>query len=355
MDFDLATDEVHRRLTTLLEQYAPSLETPEDWPRASLHACGEAGVHRWFVPEVWGGYGWNEEQVTSGYLMISRCCVTTAFILTQRTGAMKRIVGSPNARAKQRWLPGLVDGSLFGTVGISHLTTSRQHVKTPALQATKLSNGTYRLDGYSPWVTGATHADVLVVGATLENGEQILVSLPADRKGISAQPGCKLVALSASCTDRVDFSGVLVEEEDLLFGPIHDVMKQGVGAGTGGLQTSTLAIGLSVAAIEFIEAQVASRPEFSEIAIKMRNDVSTLMGDLVRVAAGQSDCSHGEIRQRANSLALRSTQAALTSAKGAGFVQGHPAGRWAREALFFLVWSCPQPVLQANRCELAGL
>ena len=34
---------------------------------------------------------------------------------------------------------------------------------------------------------------------------------------------------------------------------------------------------------------------------------------------------------------------------------GHSAGRMAREALFFLVWSCPQPVMQANLCELAGL
>jgi hypothetical protein len=52
---------------------------------------------------------------------------------------------------------------------------------------------------------------------------------------------------------------------------------------------------------------------------------------------------------------LRSTQAALAAAKGAGYVVGHPAGRWCREALFFLVWSCPQPVLSANLCELAGI
>ena len=31
------------------------------------------------------------------------------------------------------------------------------------------------------------------------------------------------------------------------------------------------------------------------------------------------------------------------------------AGRWCREALFFLVWSCPQSVLSANLCELAGI
>jgi alkylation response protein AidB-like acyl-CoA dehydrogenase len=62
-----------------------------------------------------------------------------------------------------------------------------------------------------------------------------------------------------------------------------------------------------------------------------------------------------ELRQRANSLALRASQAALAAAKGAGYVAGHPAGRLCREALFFLVWSCPQPVLQANLCELAGI
>jgi hypothetical protein len=52
---------------------------------------------------------------------------------------------------------------------------------------------------------------------------------------------------------------------------------------------------------------------------------------------------------------LRSTQSALAAAKGAGYVAGHPAGRWCREALFFLVWSCPQPVLSAHLCELAGI
>ena len=52
---------------------------------------------------------------------------------------------------------------------------------------------------------------------------------------------------------------------------------------------------------------------------------------------------------------LRATQAALGAAKGTGYVVGHPAGRWCREALFFLVWSCPAGVLSANLCELAGL
>ena len=52
------------------------------------------------------------------------------------------------------------------------------------------------------------------------------------------------------------------------------------------------------------------------------------------------------LRVRANRLVLQATQAALTVSKGTGFVRPHPAQRWARQALFFLVWSCPRPAAE---------
>ena len=60
------------------------------------------------------------------------------------------------------------------------------------------------------------------------------------------------------------------------------------------------------------------------------------------------------VRAQANTLVLRSTQAALTAAKGVGFVRPHPAQRWARQALFFLVWSCPRPAAEATIGYLLG-
>jgi alkylation response protein AidB-like acyl-CoA dehydrogenase len=80
-----------------------------------------------------------------------------------------------------------------------------------------------------------------------------------------------------------------------------------------------------------------------------------LQSALLALAGGESVCTNERLRARANSIALRTTQAALAAAKGSGYVVGHPAGRWAREALFFLVWSCPQGVMAANLCELAGM
>ena len=97
------------------------------------------------------------------------------------------------------------------------------------------------------------------------------------------------------------------------------------------------------------------RPDLAGPAAELRREHAELQATLLALAGGKPVCTNDELRARANSLALRATQAALAAAKGTGYVVGHPAGRWCREALFFLVWSCPQGVMAANLCELAGL
>jgi hypothetical protein len=121
------------------------------------------------------------------------------------------------------------------------------------------------------------------------------------------------------------------------------------------LQTSALATGLSAAAIKFLETECQKRPDLQEPTSSLRSEHGELEQDLLALASGVADCSSEDVRARANSLALRAAQASLSAAKGTGYVAGHPAGRWCREALFFLVWSCPQGVMAANLCELAGL
>lgn len=323
------------------------------WPERQLALCAEADVFRWFVPREFGGCEWGERQQLEGYLAISQACLTTAFVLTQWQAACKRIVGGQSSVARAKWLPSLARGELWATVGISHLTTSRQHVRTPVLVARELPGGDYALDGFSPWVTGASQADVLVVGAALDDQRQVLCAIPADRAGIAAGAGARLMALSASCTDAVRFAGVTVHPDEIIGGPTPNVLQTGVGGGAGGLQTSTLAIGLTSAAVDFLQAEARGRPELEAVAEKLAGDSRQLREALLALAEGNAPITPAKLREQANSLVLRSTQAALVAAKGAGFVADHPAGRWCREALFFLVWSCPQPVLAANLCEFA--
>ncbi|MBX3422435.1 MAG: acyl-CoA/acyl-ACP dehydrogenase [Pirellulaceae bacterium] len=339
-----------------LSERADEVDRGGGWPSESLECCAAAGVYRWFLPPQYDGWGWNQAQILAGLLGLSQSCLTTTFIVTQWHAACRRIQSSTNSALRDRVLPQMANGQLFATVGISHLTTSRQHVSTPVLRATTAGEG-YQLDGFSPWVTGASAAHLLVLGATLPDGQQILAAVPRQATGVTCHPGQSLLALSATCTDRVEVAGVTIRNEDIVAGPAQQVMQVNTGGegGAGGLHTSILAIGLSMRAVEFLQHEARQRPALRAVADKLASDVSRLHRVLQAMSAGQAVMTATGLRQQANSLVLRTTQAALQAAKGAGFVQGHPAGRWAREALFFLVWSCPQTVVDANLCELAGL
>ncbi|HEY2882712.1 MAG TPA: acyl-CoA dehydrogenase family protein [Pirellulales bacterium] len=337
-----------------LANRAAEVDRSAAWPREQLQWLAEAGVYRWFMPAAWGGFDWSETDLIRGYMRLASACLTTTFILTQRSAAVRRIIESENESAKEALLPALAEGTQFTTVGISHLTTSRRHLAKPVLAARETKAG-FVLDGYSPWVTGAPHAETVVVGATLDDGRQILLAMPMSLAGISIPPHAELLGLTASHTGPIEFKQVEIDRSWLLDGPMENVIAARSGAKTGRLQTSALATGLSAAAIEFLETETTKRANLANPTAGLRAEHTTLESDLLALAGGQAACSSDDVRARANSLALRSAQAALAAAKGTGYVSGHPAGRWCREALFFLVWSCPQPVMAANLCELAGL
>ena len=341
-------------LCTRLRALSTDLDRSGHWPEEQLRLCGEYGVYRWFLPTEWGGLDWNEEQVVRGYLKLSAACLTTTFILTQRTGGCRRIVASDNATLQERYLPRLASGECFTTLGISHLTTSRQHLQRPVLLASETSGG-YRLEGFSPWVTGAAHAEIVVTGATLADGRQILLAVPTEPAEIAAGEPAALIGLMSSHTGPLNFDAAEVPEEFVVAGPVENLMQGGGGGATGGLQTSTLAVGLAREAIDYLASEAEHRDELADARESLEAEYQQIESELLAMAAGRSICSNEAMRTQANSLVNRAAQAALAASKGAGYVIGHPAGRMCREALFFHVWSCPQPVLQASLCELAGI
>lgn len=337
-----------------LESEADALDQSGRWPGEQLNWFAEFGVWSWFIPARLGGQEWSERDVLSAYLKLGKACLTSTFITTQWSAAARRIMASDKETLKQKLAPSLLSGQTFATVGISHLTTSRRHLARPVLSATPDGDG-YVFDGFSPWVTGGAFADVIVTGATLDDGRQLLAAVPTNLPGVTAQTPLRLVGLSASATGQVDFHRVHVKPEMLLAGPTENVLAIGAGTQTGGLQTSVLALAAALTSIEYLEAEATARPDLASPTAELRAEANRLRDDLVCLAGGQAICTADEARTRANSLVLRASQAALAAAKGSGYVLGHRIGRLCREALFFLVWSCPQPVMMANLCELAGL
>jgi hypothetical protein len=182
-----------------------------------------------------------------------------------------------------------------------------------------------------------------------------VVALPTDLPGVSTPEPARLIGLSASHTGQLRLKRTFVQDQHVIAGPIENVMASGQGGTTGGHQTSTLALGLAKAAIDYITQEASRRENLQAPLEALLAEHEQVTAELFSLVRGDPICSNQQLRGHANSLVLRAAQASLATAKGTGYLVGHPSGRWCREALFFLVWSCPQPVVHASLCELAGI
>ncbi len=330
----------------VLARDAAAADGDAAWPEASWDALRRAGVLGWAVPIAFGGTGPGAVEVLQGYRRVAGACLTTCFLLSQRDAAVRRLRDSGNDALSRELLPPLARGERFATVGLSQLTTSRQHTR-PALVARMDGRGVI-LDGVMPWVTGASRADHFITGAALEDGRQVLLAVPRATPGLVVEAPLPLAALQGSLTAEVRCQEVKLDGRWVLAGPAEQVMGAGKG-GTGGLETSALALGLASAAAEYLRGEAVRRPEWSQSAAASHETGEALWKRLVELARGSGGPAEAaELRAQANALVLRATQLALAAAKGAGFLRTHPAQRFARQALFFLVWSCPRPALEGT-------
>ena len=319
---------------------ASSLDRSGDWPADDLRELGEIGAWRWFVPEEFGGEGIDPLELHLRYEAIASASLATALVVSQRDSAVGLIEGSENQELRKEILPGLGRGDFFSTIGIAQLTTSRQS----GLRAA--GDGNYfKLDGVIPWCTGAAKAKSIVAGAVTEDGQQILFALPTDLAGVAIAPPMELVSLRSSWTSRVELHGVRLDRRQILRGPAVKALS-GKSKGIP-LGQTFLAFGLCRGALELMREDPSERSR--SLAARFSERLSGLRDEVLEVCSSGRETDAGpRLRAACNDLTLRITQSLVTLQKGSALLMDHPAQRLAREALFFLVWSCPDPVIDCT-------
>ncbi len=216
-----------------------------------------------------------------GYEHIASNCLTTSFILSQRESATRHLKRLPDTKLRHEVLADLASGAAFATVGLSQLTTSRQH-RQPALTARRRGDA-YLFNGTIPWVTGASQARHIVIGAVTEDNSQILVALPTALPGVHIETPLDLMALRGSLTAEIRLDNVEIDKRWLLAGPAERVLATGKG-GAGGLETSCLALGLARAAIDYVVLEARVRPDLQQSADNLERNRVALRQELHRLA-----------------------------------------------------------------------
>ncbi len=340
-------------ILTELASWRAALEPAGHWPARQMTWLAEAGVFGWLIPRRWGGSELDEPEILSGYLELADACLTSAFILTQFNSAVQKLVTCGREALQEKWLPRLARGECFTTVGISHLTTSRSRGPGPAVIAEPDGEG-FRLSGHIPWVTGANAAQLIVVGGTAPNGEQLLAAVETTDPGLMIAPSQQFLALTASQTGPIELRNVTIRSEQIVAGPAQEVLKVGTRGGTGSLTTSALALGTSRSTLRALRDELRQASNLEPIVSQLSEEGRSLEQAMFAASRGEPGAwSAEQIRLRANSYVTRLAQSFLAAAKGTGYVSGHPAERAIRESMFFYVWSCPQSVVHGNLQELA--
>lgn len=312
---------VARRLAD--ELLAPAAETTDTAPLvpiSHLDALAEAGLYGLAAPTESGGV----DAATSRAIVrtIAGGCGATSFVWVQHHGSVSQLTSSPNAGLRDRWLTALAEGTTRAGIAFAHL---RRRNPT-GIRLTLRGDGTWRLDGSAPWVTGWGRIDVVRLGTVDDQRTLRWFLVPLDRPGFSAAP-VPLSVLASTGTVELGLENVPVGDDDLILEqPLDEWLETDhpissrVGPGVLGVIDRTL------------RHLITQEPEVAaslsrELAALDRQDQD---GDMDPDARAQH-------RARCLDLASRSTQALLAAVGGVGMELTHPAQRLAREAAFYVV------------------
>jgi alkylation response protein AidB-like acyl-CoA dehydrogenase len=302
---------------------------------------------RWSVPKPFGGDDLDVLELHLRYEAIAAASLPTALILTQRDSAIGIVAMTENADLRREVMPSLVTNESFTTVGIAQLTTSRQG-GTPALRATRVSGG-YEIDGVIPWSTGACNAEFIVAGAANGNGKQVLFALRMDAPGVACGAPMPLVALRATQTSEVRCRHVAIDDHFMLRGPMQNVLA---GRKTLPLGQAFLALGHCRGILDLIATHDSDRG--GALHARLDAQLRDLRTQLLAASAPGTADSNPALRGACGDLAVRAAHSAVALFKGSALLADHPAQRLAREAMFLLVWSCPDAVIDCTVEILSG-
>ena len=309
-----------RRLAAdVLVPAAMAVDSSHQIPPAHLDLLAAQGFYGMAGPREYGGLDVEFRTACRVIEVLAGGCLSTTFVWTQHHGAVRAVAGTTNGPLRQKWLEPLCAGRRRAGVALAGTLPG-----PPLLRARPVADG-YVFDGVSPWVTGWGHIDTLHTAARDEQDNIVWALLDA-QPGVtlSAEP-LHMVAVMASSTVRVHFSGHFVPAERVT-GVV--ALSEWRRRDAGGLRgNGSLALGIAARCCELIGP-------------------GPLDGELVSCRAALDDGTPETMpaaRAAASELAMRATAALVVHQGSKAILIDQDAQRLAREALFLLVFGSRPP------------
>ena len=333
-----------------LKPVAGELDRQHRFPKKPLRRLAELGMMGMTVPEADGGPGASAVAHSLVLMEVSRACASTGVILSVHNSlACECLVRYGSPPQKQRYLPGLIRGTILGAFA---LTEPESGSDAAALRTTAVRRGDrYLLTGTKAFVTSGGRAGLILAFATMapERGRQGITAFllePAfpgfavgrveEKMGLNASETVQLhlEACEVPAENRLGEEGAGFEiAVALLDGGRAGIAAQAVGIAQACLEEAVAyakerrQFGRPIATFQAIQHQIADMATQVEAARLLTLKAAALndAGQPVRVAASMA-------KLYASEAANRVAAAALQIHGGYGYLKDFPIERHYRDA-----------------------
>lgn len=350
--------------------------------RALLERLGADGFLGIDVPEAFGGAGLDRiSSLVVNEVMATAGSFAVTFAAHTGIGTLPVVFFGTDAQ-KQRYLPGLADGTRVGAYCLTEPAAGSDAMGIRT-RATRLPDGRWQLDGTKQFITNAGFADLFTVYAKVDGEAFSAFLVERDTPGLSIGAEEEKMGLHGASTCPVTLDGVVVPADALLgeIGKGHriafNVLNVGrfkLGAACLGGMRPALAIatryavertafGKKLAEFPLIGAKLAA---IAARTYAVESSVYRIGGLLESSLAAAEDATSAEaIRASLEEYAVECSIAKVLASEelayvvdelvqihgGYGYIEEYPAAGYYRDARIHRIWEGTNEI---NRLLIPG-
>jgi len=354
---DLGLSDEQRLLRRTVHEFAQSkvaprahdLDATQSFPRESWEEAAALGLLGASAPSELGGAGLGlTELCLIGEEIAAACLSTAATVLHQADMVVGRIARHGDEAQKERWLPGLIDGSLIGCLAMTE-PEAGSDVMSMRTRAEKVEGG-WRLNGTKTFITNAPVADLALVYARTPPSERSLgmFAIPTDSPGFSRGRKFSKMGWRGSPTGELLLDDCEVGEEALIGGADGGRAILLEGLDSERVLMAAESVGVAQGALQVALAYAGERRQFGKpigefqlIGAKLADMFAETEAcrALTRSLAARIDAGEADQRALASAakllggdLAMKVTTEAVQVLGGYGYIDEFPVERYMRDA-----------------------
>ena len=299
---DAGLDETHMMIRDQFRRFAEDKVIPHahGWhltdtliPLELIGEMAELGVFGLTIPEAYGGLGMGKQAMCVVSEELSRGYIGVGSLGTRTDIAAELIMQNGTEAQKQKYLPGIADGSILPTAVFTEPNTGSD-LASLATRATATDDG-YRVFGAKTWITHAARADLMTLLVRTEpdiKGHAGLSMFLAEKPRGTQEDDFPVDGLQGGEINVLGYRGM--KEYDLGFDDFHVDAAALLGGRPGAgfkqlmqtfesarIQTAARAVGVAQSALDLAFAYAQDRQQFG----KPIYNFERISGKIVMMAA----------------------------------------------------------------------